>query len=130
MAQPVTNKSLSRSQLAALEELVQSGSVKKAAGAAGVTPKTVYAWLKEPRFNEALRETEALAVQAVARRLVAMADRAVECVATGMDPNEDIRVRLRAADIYFTKAMAWLEVVELERRVAALEAQPDSGEGR
>ena len=56
------DKELTPRQEIALEALLGGLTVKEAAQAAGVTPTTVRYWLKQPAFQEALREasTEAL----------------------------------------------------------------------
>jgi len=123
----VTKKVLSSPQLIAIETLLLTGSVSRAAKAAGVTPKTIYAWLKSDRFQEGIREVQRETLLAIALRLSVMADRAADTLEAGMDPKHDMRVRLRACEIYFTKAIGWLQFMETEERLEALERALDRG---
>ena len=63
-------------QSLAILALLTSGKVPDAAAAAGVSSKTVYAWLKQPAFQAALGAAAAAALTGLARRIAGLRDSA------------------------------------------------------
>jgi hypothetical protein len=57
--------------------LLTEPTITAAASKAGVTPKTIYKWLREPRFKAALSEAQAGEIDAAARRLSGLQSKAI-----------------------------------------------------
>lgn len=116
-------ENLTPKQRLAIAALIEHGSVKGAAGAAGVSRETLYRWQKQPTFAEALRDAESAALAGFTRNLLGLGELASQALRDGLAEGEDIRIRLRAADILYSRLLAWRELVDLERRLAALESR-------
>ena len=123
MSQKVTLR-----QKRAIEALLTTPNLTEAASVAGVSRKTLYKWLKQPAFQQALQQAEQEALAALQRRLVALGSGAADALEQAMRPTEETRYRLRASDIVLGRLLQLRELVELEARIAALE-QRLSGEG-
>ena len=115
-----TEKNLSPKQHRAVEALLTSAGVAEAAAVVGVAPSSVYRWLKDPTFREALVAGEREATRQTGRALAAMARLALKALEDGLRHSE-IKIRLRAAECYFSRATAWRESSELDQRVETLE---------
>ena len=83
------DKRLTEQQRQAVEALLAGGSVREAARLVGAPRNTVYYWLKQPAFQEALREafTEALSDPQQALSLLAL--RAAGGLVRGLRVPED-----------------------------------------
>lgn len=116
-------KQLSARQRAAIEALLTHGEVTAAATACGVSRQTIHSWMREPAFQAALTTAEAEVLRGVTRRLVALGDAAVSTIADVMaDPDTSPSVRLKAADSALSHLLRLREMIDIETRVAALEA--------
>lgn len=114
---------LTPKQRRAVAALVEHGEILAAADAADVSRSTLYQWLKTPAFMAALRDAEADALRSLTRSLVSLGKRATGVIAETMDdPKANASTRLRAADVVLTRLLQLRELVDLEERVAALEA--------
>lgn len=111
-------------QFKAIRALLTDGDVTAAAQAAGVSRKTIYAWLKDNEaFKAALDRAEAAALKALERDLVrlgkAATDTLGEAIAGGNGAT--MATRVRASDIILGRLLQLREIVDLEERVQALE---------
>ena len=122
MSEKTTRETLTPKQRVAVRALVSTGDVKAAAQEAGVNRSTLYKWQAEPVFVDALHAAESEALQAFSTALVGMGHLAAAALRDGLE-HEDIRVRLRAADIFTGRLLQLRELVTLEERVKALEGQ-------
>ena len=114
---------LTSKQRAAIAALIAGCNHGEAAARAGVHGNQVTKWLKDPAFIQALRDAEALALEAVSRDLLALASKARQAIETVLDDDQAAdSLRLRAADITLTKLLAIRELASLEARITALEA--------
>lgn len=112
---------LNAKQLRAIDALITGATREAAAQAAGVSTRQVHRWLSENvTFQRALRDAEAQALARVVRRLARMADAACNVLESAMAGGADAR-QVRAADIVLSRLLNWKELVELDRRVTALE---------
>jgi hypothetical protein len=119
---PGTAARLTPKQRKAVEALLTTGEVTAAAQAAGVSKDTLYRWLKEPRFLEAVREVEARALDDLSRLLVRLGRTAAATLAKAMnDPAAPWATRVRAADASLARLLQLRELATLEARVAELE---------
>lgn len=101
----------------ALEVLLTTGNVTEAAKAAGVSRKTLHAWLKQAEFAQALAEAEATALAAVARSMAVNADKATG-VLLGVMGKSDTSDKDRIA-----AARAYLAALPNIRLLGSIETQ-------
>jgi transposase-like protein len=114
---------LSARQRQAIEALLATGDVTIAAQAVGVNRATLYRWMKQPAFVQAVHAAEADAVEDLARMLVRLGRTAVATLAKAMsDPATPASTKVRAADATLSRLLQLRELATLEQRVAALEA--------
>lgn len=116
------NDTLTPRKRVAIESLLTSGDVSKAAEAAGVTRKTLYRWLEEPEFAEAINTATAAALENLSRRLVGLGETAGQVLGDAMDATQPIAQRVRAAAIVLENILKLRELVSLEERISRLEA--------
>ena len=122
MSTNVTLPQLSPKQRQAVEALLTTGEVAAAAQAAGVTRHTLYRWLKEPVFLQAVRETEARALDELSRLLIRLGRTAAATLAKAMsDPAVPWSTRVRAADASLSRLLQLRELAVLDARVTELE---------
>ena len=82
-----TDPSLSPRQLKAIDMLIQFGDVAAAATEADINKATLYRWLKEPVFAQAVHAAEARAIDELSRLLVRLGRTATSTLAKAMtDP--------------------------------------------
>lgn len=114
---------LPTNQRAALQSLLTSASTAEAASVAGVKRQTIYKWMKQDNFREALKEAESEALASVSRALVALGERATEALADGLDADADLRLRVRSADIVLGRLLQLRDLVDIEERLTRIESQ-------
>lgn len=113
---------LTPKQYRAIANLMLCNTVEEAAQESGIGARTLWTWLKEPTFRDALAEAERNTVEAATRRLSSLASKALGVVESIMeDESASDAVRLRAAATVLDSALRWREVVTLEDRLSALE---------
>jgi hypothetical protein len=112
-------------QLKALESLITYGSIARAAAEAGVSRKTVHAWLRQPAFADELRRLEGLALQSLGRRLMALGELATAALFDALQPGEPMSNRLRAAAIVTERGPALSEITAILARIEQLERRQD-----
>lgn len=114
--------SLRPNQKKALAALLEGQTKKTAATVAGVAPGTLSRWLTEEDFRAALTDGGDEALQTATVRLRAAVDAAVSVFYILMhDRNVSPSIRLRAADAVVTHSLKLIELVDMERRLDALE---------
>lgn len=130
MPQNVTHHDLKPKQRKAVEALLTTGEVAAAAQSVGVSRETLYRWLKEPVFQQAVRQAEAQALDDLSRLLVRLGRTAVATLAKAMsDPSVPAASRVRAADAALSRLLQLRELATLEQRITALEEAAGIGEG-
>lgn len=107
-------------QRKALQALIDTGDVQKAAEAADVHRATVYNWLQSDEFAQALATHDAMAINLISSRLVAMGQDAVEAIETGLK-SQDLRIKLRAADLYFGRMLAIVDAARVQSRIEEMD---------
>jgi hypothetical protein len=109
-------------QEAAVLALLASRGVEDAARTAGVTPRTLYRWIKEPAFNAAFRAAKRDAYGQAIARLHQMASAAVSTLGKVMvDPATPPATKVRAADSTLNHTAKAIEIEDIEARVTQLE---------
>ena len=123
MRRGATPATLTSRQQQAIAAIVATGDVTIAAQSVGVNRATLYRWLKQPSFVQAVHAAEADAVEDLSRMLVRLGRTAVATLAKAMsDPATPAATKVRAADATLSKLLQLRELATLEQRVAALEA--------
>ena len=115
-------KSLRYEQRKALESLLITPSVQKAADAAGVSRQTIYRWGRDQAFRDALRAQEEAAIDRLSNGLTTLAELAVNALEDGLR-SPDLRVRLRAAGLALDALTRTRELLSFEQRLTALESE-------
>ena len=119
-------KELTTHQRRALEALLVCGSLTEAATLAGSTRQALHRWLRDPAFVAALKEAESEALAALSRRIVSQAEKAMAALDTALAQEQDVRTRLRAAEIVLANLLKLRELLDFEQRLAALEAKSNA----
>lgn len=121
MAETVTEKKLTPQQRKTIETLLTTGTIEAAAAAAGVSRNSIYKWFKDDLFVSELRQAESEAVAGLSRALVGLGEKATRALADALD-SDKITIRLRASEIVIGNLLKIRELIDLESRLAALEA--------
>ena len=108
--------------------LACGSTVENAAAKAGITARTVYRRLKDPKFKQRVDELRADMVQRTAGMLTAASGESVKTLlALVHDPTTPPAVRLGASRTTIGLAVKLRDSVDLAERIAALEAQINAG---
>ena len=122
MRPSATAETLALKQRKAIEALLATGEVAAAASETGVNKATLYRWLKEPAFLQAVRDAEARAIDDLSRLLVRLSRTAAATLAKAMsDPAVPPATRVRAADAVLGRLLQVRELATVEARVTELE---------
>ena len=106
----------------AILALLSSRNVEEAARVAGVEPRTLYRWMKEPEFDAAYRGARRDAYsQSIARIQQGSGAAATTLLKLAVDPATPASTRARAAIAVLALGAKGIELEDLEARVAELE---------
>jgi hypothetical protein len=115
-------KNLTPRQQKAISALLINYDITRAAKEAGVSRDTVYKWMRQEPFQDAINAGVAAALEGLSRSLVVLGDYAARTLGrTLVDDKAGPSVRLRAADVILGRLLQLKELVNLENRVEALE---------
>ncbi|MBE3143368.1 MAG: hypothetical protein IMZ61_05515 [Planctomycetes bacterium] len=106
----------------AIEALLTTCDTTQAAQAAGVSRVTIYKWMRDQAFKDALKAGAAEALESLSRSLVSMGEKAVKTLEEAL--TYDLKApgaRVRAADVILSRLLQLRELVDLENRVSELE---------
>lgn len=120
------NGRLSPKQEKALGALLEGKNIRQAAQLAGVGERTLYRWLKMPAFVVHLKAGEGRTLQVVGVRLAGMSEKALDVLQDILDSDGNVPgagVRRMAACAVLDILARWVELVNFEERLAAVEAQ-------
>jgi phage terminase small subunit len=115
---------LTPKQSRAIQALVTSGDIAKAAKLAGVARSTLYRWLNEPLFKSTLNNATRDALDDLSRRMVALGTKAADTLEEALE--YDIKApgtRVTAAARIIAAIPQLRELANLEDRVTELEKQ-------
>jgi hypothetical protein len=116
-------KELTSAQRKAIPHLLACRNVETAARASGISERTLYRWLADDYFYSAVASAEGDAIDYAVRRLVKLADKAIDTIEAVLDDAKaPPSVRLRAALGALDQLTALRDVRSLEVRLMALEA--------
>lgn len=116
-------KSLKPNQIEAITALLENETVKEAAALAGVCRTTVYRWLRDPDFQQALRAGEGAILDKVSRRLILLADKAVTALESVIDEpmQEGASQKRFASQAILDNVLKLWELRNVESRLSELE---------
>lgn len=116
------NGTLSTPQRRALAALLTERDVRGAAELAKVSERSLWRWLADASFRAELAKQESDLLDAAARRLLALQDKALEVFSRVMDDAGATDAnQLRAAQAVIDALLKLRELVTLEKRLAVLE---------
>ncbi|MEZ4614084.1 MAG: hypothetical protein R2867_01020 [Caldilineaceae bacterium] len=110
-------------QRKAIESLLTQGNAVAAAEAAGIHRTTLYRWMKDQAFVDALADAEAEAVKGLSRNLAGLGALATDALRDALERHQKITVRLRAAEVVTDRLLKIRELVDIEQRLEELEAR-------
>jgi hypothetical protein len=112
---------LSGNQARALAALLSEKTVRDAAVKCGLSEKTMYKYLQDGQFRQALQEAQAAIYTEVSNRLTVNIMDALEKLWVIVDTATDPNIKRLAINDWLKHALKIREVDDLESRVAALE---------
>lgn len=112
-----------------ISALISSPSIAEAARQAGVSLRQARRYLEDPAFQAALKEAEGIALSSLLRSLTGLGESALQALSDALEPGQDVRLRLRAADILLGRLVAYREMLDTEQRLAAIEEKLSTGIG-
>lgn len=118
MTEKVTPK-----QARGIMALLTEPTIAAAAERAKVAPKTIYEWLKLPAFRDELRRVQDRELEKAALSLTGGLSAALIVLRQLMTSAESEAVRRQAASEWLNRTHQFIELRELEARIAALEAR-------
>jgi len=111
-----------RKQEDAIVALLTHRNIEEAAGAVGISSKTLLRWMKDPEFDTAYRAARRKAFgQSIARLQQGTSAAATTLLKLLIEPGTPASVRARVADSIFNHAAKAIEIEDIEARVAELE---------
>ena len=116
------NDRFSSKQRLALRLLLEAKTLKQVSQGAGVSDKTLYRWLRQPAFRDALRRLQDEATGQVMRRLLDLASAACGTLEAVMgDDLASGSARVSAARGVLEVALRFAELSTLAERIARIE---------
>jgi transposase-like protein len=111
--------------------LLSQRSVDGAARATGVGAATIFRWMKLPEFQDEYRLARRQAVSQTTARLQQASGAAVTTLLNVMvDKDSPAASKIRAAETVLEYSLRGMELEDVQARVARLEQNQPSGEGR
>jgi transposase-like protein len=115
-------RKLGRNKEAAVLALLSQRSVEEAARVAGIAPRTLYRWLKEPEFYAAYRAARRTAFSpSIARLQQGSSAAATTLLKLMLDPATALSTRARCSESVISFASKAIELEDIEARVSELE---------
>lgn len=112
---------LNSAQRRTIRALLSQTSIAAAATVAGISERTIYRWLADGVFRQALTEAESQAIDTAARRLVVLAEKALDRIESLVDNADKDETKLRAATAILENMLRLTELRSIEQRLSALE---------
>src|SRR4051812_19900031 len=103
-----------------LQALACGATVDTAARQTGLSKRTIYRRLADPKFGRQVQELSADMVRRTARMLTAAGGESVKTLLELQKPNQPAATRMGAAKAVLDSGPKLREAVELEERIAAL----------
>jgi len=106
----------------AIEALGHGFSITDASEKVGVTRKTIYRWLDDDEFKQAVLERQNYVLERVSRRLSSLSLQSLETLSELMTSKNE-NIRLKASSSVLSRFTEILELLRLEKRLEVLEGQ-------
>jgi hypothetical protein len=117
-------KGLSRNQERALEAIIQTPTIADAARVCGMGERTLWRYLKDEAFSEALKARQDEVIRTTTAAMVGLSSKAVEALAAILDdPKAPVSVKARVALGWLRQVRETVEWRDLIERVAMLEGE-------
>ncbi|MEU7183075.1 MULTISPECIES: helix-turn-helix domain-containing protein [Streptomyces] len=113
-----------QSRPAAVVALARGATSEEAARESGVSGRTVRRWMEDPDFSIEVRDTRTEILSSAVGQLAAGAAEAVTALRAAL-VDDDGRNRVQAARTLLDAVLSLRESLDLEQRLAALEADED-----
>lgn len=113
---------LTSNQTKALAALLEQPTLEKAAEKAGVNVKTLYRWIRQAEFREALQQAEATAIETLSRRVLGMGEDAVTALGDVLKNPAQAGAgnkRMAASEI-ITRLFQWQELLSMQEQLSEL----------
>ena len=110
---------LTNRQLATLPLLLKPGTLTAQANEAGVGRTTLYRWLEDEPFRQALQMLRAATWQVAASEIQAMSYEAANVLRKALESN-DMRLSLKAAKTIIDRSDNILHIQEIEKRIESI----------
>ncbi len=117
-----TENGITTKQQKAIAALLSERTARDAAKTAGVGERTLYKWLGEPGFREALRSAEADILDDVTRRLTAGQRLALDTLEKLIQSARHESTKLTACVSWLNMYLKFRDMKDIEDRLTALEA--------
>jgi hypothetical protein len=115
----------------AIVALLTHRNVEDAAGAVGISTKTLLRWMNEPDFDASYRKARRAAYsQSIARLQQASSAAVSTLLKTMVDPNTPPSTKVRAADSVLSHSAKAIELEDVEVRVSKLERTAEEASKR
>lgn len=114
-----------RGNKALIPALARGETIARAAGAAGLSERTVYRRMTEPEFRRQVQEIRSLLLDEATGKLLGAAGEAIDTLRALLDSEAD-SVRLGAARAVLSHLLKLKELSEFEGRLDAIEAALDN----
>lgn len=122
------NGELAPKKRRAIATLLEPGATQaQAADAAGVNPRTITRWLKEPDFQAGLDIAQRALLSTTMQQLTSLGTKAVRRLNDALDGNATSEQR-RAADSVLKHILAMRQAIDFDERLTAIEQQVGVGE--
>ena len=122
MTQNDTEKftSLTHRQMAALPHIVASPTLSQGARSANIGRATLYRWLQDEEFRQALNRLRSEAADLATSELQALMLKGIMVLSQAMeDPSPDIKLRAARATLYL--ALKVKDIEEIQRRLELID---------
>ncbi len=113
-------KKADRAKEQALLVLVTTPNYTEAAKVLGISPPTIYEWLKDPVFSQELNRRRNQLVEESLDRLKNYVNKSAETLGALLD-DANPQIRRGAANDILNHVMKFKEVIEIEQRLNAIE---------
>ena len=115
------NSSLTPKQVKAVGFLLTCRTMGEAAEKSGISERTLFAWMKQDAFREALRERENQTLDNATRRLIQGQDAALDALSSLISKGRNESVRRAAAVDWLNIALKFRDLNDIDKRLTELE---------
>lgn len=115
------NLTLTAKQSRSIGYLLTCRTAGEAAKKAGVSERTIFAWMKQDHFRKALQEANRETIESAARRLIQGQEEALDTLSNLMTKGRNEGVKRAAAVDWLNFMLKYRDLNEIETRLEQLE---------